>query len=144
MQPPDNKKNGPQGRTPEARTEKNKAAQPVEALSSATVQAGGAEFSTSEQTALLALFADNPLGVAARVIPRSRSAFADLWAPDAPAGRRTMWTLVFRCPLCHCHHIGRAESIEAARGKRRAGCGRIVRIRIRRVYDARPVQAVSA
>lgn len=143
MPPPENK-NGGSRTTGNRRNESKKAAQPVEALSRVTVQAEGDEFSTSKQTALLALFSDNPLDVAARLVPRSRTAFADLWAPDAPAGRRAMWTLVFRCPLCCCYHVGRAESVEAARGKRRAGCGRIVRIRIRRVYDARPVEAVSA
>lgn len=139
MSPPSNE-NGPGSTTSQGRNETN--AHQTQALG-ATVQPRGDEVSTSEQTALLAMFAENPLDVAARVVPRSRTAFADLWAPDAPPGRRTKWTLVFYCPLCHRRHVGRAESVEAARGKRRAGCGRIVRIRIRRVYDARPAQAVS-
>lgn len=141
MQPPPENENGGPRTTGNRRNETNAAK--TQALA-ATVQPGDDEYSTSEQAALLALFSDNPLDVAARVVPRSRTAFADLWAPDSPGGRRTKWTLVFHCPLCHRHHVGRAESVEAARGKRRAGCGRIVRIRIRRVYDARPVEAVSA
>jgi hypothetical protein len=141
MQPPPEDRNGGSRATGNRRHETNAAKTQALAV---TVQPGSDTVSPSQQTALLGLFADNPLDIAARVMPRSRIAFADLWAPDAPAGRRGMWTMVFHCPLCHRHHVARAKSIESARGKRRAGCGRIVRIRIRRVYDARSAQAVSA
>lgn len=58
-------------------------------------------------------------------------AFASLYAP---AGRRTMWWYTIRCPHCGAGHFGRVRDQEGARGVRRAGCGRLVWVKVARTY----------
>lgn len=64
-------------------------------------------------------------------IRRPPAAFASLYAP---AGRRTMWWLAIRCPHCGAVHLGRVRDQEDARGVRRAGCGRLVWVKVARTY----------
>ena len=64
-------------------------------------------------------------------IRRPPAAFASLYAP---AGRRTMWWLAYRCPHCGAGHFGRVRDQEDARGVRRAGCGRLVWVKVARTY----------
>lgn len=54
----------------------------------------------------------------------------------APAGRRTMWWIAFRCPHCGAGHFGRARDQGAAQGVRRAGCGRLVWVIPARTYGS--------
>ncbi len=62
---------------------------------------------------------------------RSRIAHASLFPP---AARRTRYMITYRCPLCDGYHLGYADTRETASGRRAAGCGRIVVIRVARVY----------
>lgn len=59
-------------------------------------------------------------------------AYASLFAP---AGRRRLWAMTYRCPLCHAGHLGRGETAEAVVGHRRSGCGRLVWVVAARTYS---------
>ena len=65
-------------------------------------------------------------------IRRRPVTFASLYAP---AGRRTMWWLAYRCPHCGAGHFGRVHDQEGARGVRRTGCGRLITVVIARTYQ---------
>ena len=64
-------------------------------------------------------------------IRRPPVAYASLYAP---AGRRTMWWLAYRCPHCGAGHFGRVRDQQSASGVRRAGCGRLTLVKIARTY----------
>lgn len=64
-------------------------------------------------------------------IRRPPVTFASLYAP---AGRRTMWWLAYRCPHCGGGHFGRVRDQEGARGVRRTGCGRLITVVTVRTY----------
>jgi hypothetical protein len=51
-----------------------------------------------------------------------------------PAAGRTWWWISLRCPHCGSAHLGRVREQNLAGGPRRAGCGRRVWVKIRRVY----------
>jgi hypothetical protein len=61
-------------------------------------------------------------------------------APIAPAsvfgpvGRRRYWWFTFRCKTCGAHLFGRAPSLDAVAGERRAGCGHRVHVMAARIY----------
>jgi len=61
----------------------------------------------------------------------SRPVFVSLYAPQA---RRTWWWYAYRCPGCGAYQLGRARSLDAVTGDRRAGCGHWIRVNIARVY----------
>lgn len=69
--------------------------------------------------------------VVASSIRRRPVTFASLYAP---AGRRTMWWLAYRCPHCGAGHFGRVHDQEDARGVRRTGCGRLITVVVARTY----------
>ena len=60
-----------------------------------------------------------------------RTAHASLFPPSTTRAR---WLLTFACPACRSWHHGYADSRETADGPRTAPCGRIVTIRVARVY----------
>ena len=73
------------------------------------------------------------------------AANASLDAPDAlVGGRRTLWTISARCPWCDGVHLHRCREERDAPGPRRAGCGRLVIIVVRRVYRPRADHGVAA
>jgi hypothetical protein len=51
-----------------------------------------------------------------------------------PVGRRRYWWFTFRCKVCGAHQFGRAPSLDAVTGERKAGCGHRVQIMAARVY----------
>jgi hypothetical protein len=61
-------------------------------------------------------------------------------APIAPAsvfgpvGRRRFWWYTYRCRACGAHLFGRARSLDAVAGERKAGCGHRVNVMAARVY----------
>ncbi len=67
----------------------------------------------------------------------TRRVYASLYAPG---GRRRRWEIVYICPHCLRGHFGFAESVEDAEGRRLSGCGRVVVVKVARVYgsDATP------
>lgn len=66
-------------------------------------------------------------------IRRHPVAYASLYAPS---GRRHWWWLAYRCPHCRAGHFGRVRDRQSASGVRRAGCGRLVWVKIARTYRA--------
>jgi hypothetical protein len=76
--------------------------------------------------------------------PRHRrlpSASASLYEP---ANGRTWWWLSIRCPHCGSVHLGRVRSQAEAPGPRRAGCGRMVVVIVRRTYRSHASRQVAA
>src|SRR5215469_9973434 len=61
-------------------------------------------------------------------------------APIAPAsvfgpvGRRRFWWYTYRCKVCGAHQFGRAPSLDAVTGERKAGCGHRVQVMAARIY----------
>ncbi len=53
-----------------------------------------------------------------------------------PAGRRHWWWFTFRCKVCGAHQFGRAKTLDAVTGVRRASCGHQVQIMAARIYGA--------
>ena len=51
-----------------------------------------------------------------------------------PVGRRRHWWYSYRCPLCGVYQLGRAPSLDAVTGVRRAGCGHRIVVHISRIY----------
>ena len=73
-------------------------------------------------------------------------------APIAPAsvfppfGRRKGWAYTYRCKICGAYLFGRARSLDAVTGERKAGCGHRVQVMAARIYSQpdQPVQGVAA
>jgi len=55
----------------------------------------------------------------------------------APCEGRYLWAFAYICPLCKLGHLGRAKTEAEISGPRRARCGRLVVIRVARVYRGR-------
>lgn len=53
-----------------------------------------------------------------------------------PVGRRHWWWYTFRCKTCGTHQFGRAKTLDAVTGVRRAGCGHRVNVMAARIYGA--------
>ena len=51
-----------------------------------------------------------------------------------PVGRRRSWWFTFRCRVCGAYQFGRARSLDAVTGERRAGCGHRVQVVAARIY----------
>ena len=51
-----------------------------------------------------------------------------------PAGNRTWWWISTRCPHCGSVHLHRVRTEAEAGGRRRAGCGRVIFVVVRRTY----------
>ena len=66
-----------------------------------------------------------------RGLHRIPTANASLYQPVAG---RTWWWISLRCPHCRGVHLARVREEADADGPRRAGCGRLVRVRVRTVY----------
>lgn len=52
----------------------------------------------------------------------------------APVGRRKSWWYTYRCRVCGAYLFGRAKSLDAVAGQRRAGCGHKVIVMAARIY----------
>jgi len=52
----------------------------------------------------------------------------------APLGRRRWWWYAYRCRTCGAYQFGRAKTLDAVTGVRRAGCGHDVSVMIARTY----------
>lgn len=70
-------------------------------------------------------------------------------APIAPAsvfgpvGRRRFWWYTYRCRICGAHLFGRARSLDAVAGERKAGCGHRVQIMAARIYTQPEPEAAA-
>lgn len=53
----------------------------------------------------------------------------------SPVGRRRSWWYTYRCRDCGAYLFGRAQSLDAVTGERRAGCGHRVQIVAARIYS---------
>lgn len=54
----------------------------------------------------------------------------------APLGRRRWWWYSYPCRTCGAYQFGRAKTLDAVTGVRRAGCGHLVSVMIARTYGA--------
>lgn len=54
----------------------------------------------------------------------------------APLGRRRWWWYAYCCRTCGAYQFGRAKTLDAVTGVRRAGCGQDVSVMIARTYGA--------
>jgi hypothetical protein len=61
-----------------------------------------------------------------------------------PAAGRTQWWLSIRCPHCGSVHLGRVRTETEAPGPRRAGCGRLVLVVVRRTYRGHAAKRAAA
>jgi hypothetical protein len=61
-----------------------------------------------------------------------------------PSGARSWWWISMRCPHCGSVHLGRVRTEDEAAGPRRAGCGRMVFVKIRQVYRSYASRQVAA
>lgn len=52
----------------------------------------------------------------------------------APLGRRRWWWYCYPCRTCGNYQFGRAKTLDAVTGVRRAGCGHEVNVMIARTY----------
>ena len=52
-----------------------------------------------------------------------------------PVGRRRFWWYTFRCRICGAYLFGRAKTLDAVTGERKAGCGHRVQIMAARIYS---------
>lgn len=70
-------------------------------------------------------------------------------APIAPAsvfgpvGRRRYWWYTFRCKTCGAHLFGRAKTLDAVTGERRAGYGHRVQVMAARIYTQPAPEAAA-
>lgn len=55
----------------------------------------------------------------------------------APCEGRHLWWLTYICPFCKFGHLGRARTEAEVAGPRRSRYGRLVVVRVARVYRAR-------
>jgi hypothetical protein len=82
-------------------------------------------------------------------VPSVRRGADSRRAPLAPAsvfgpvGRRKSWWYTYRCSVCSAYLFGRARSLDAVTGQRRAGCGHRVQIVAARIYS-QPEPGVAA
>lgn len=53
----------------------------------------------------------------------------------APLGRRRYWWYAYHCKTCGTYQFGRAKTLDAVTGTRRAGCGHLVSVMIARTYN---------
>jgi DNA-directed RNA polymerase subunit RPC12/RpoP len=60
-----------------------------------------------------------------------------------PVGRRKSWWYTYRCANCGAYLFGRAKSLDAVTGERRAGCGHRVQVVAARIYT-QPGSGVAA
>jgi len=54
----------------------------------------------------------------------------------APLGRRRWWWYAYRCRTCGSYQFGRAKTLDAVTGERKAGCGHQGSVMIARTYGA--------
>jgi hypothetical protein len=52
-----------------------------------------------------------------------------------PVGRRRSWWYTYKCRVCGAYLFGRAKSLDAVTGERKAGCGHRVQIMAARIYS---------
>jgi hypothetical protein len=52
-----------------------------------------------------------------------------------PVGRRRSWWYTYRCRICGAYLFGRAKTLDAVAGERRAGCGHRVQVMAARIYS---------
>ncbi len=67
-------------------------------------------------------------------MPRFPVVYASAYAP---CEGRYRWAFAYICPFCKLGHLGRAKSEAEVSGARRSRCGRLVVIRVARVYRGR-------
>jgi DNA-directed RNA polymerase subunit RPC12/RpoP len=60
-----------------------------------------------------------------------------------PIGRRRFWWYTYRCRTCGAYLFGRARSLDAVTGERRAACGHRVQIMAARIYTQPESGAVA-
>ena len=79
------------------------------------------------------------LGTPTRIVrPGSRDRQQAPIAPASvfgPVGRRRSWWYTYRCRVCNAYLFGRAKSLDAVTGERKAGCGHRVQIMAARIYS---------
>jgi hypothetical protein len=51
-----------------------------------------------------------------------------------PAGRRTLWHYLARCPVCRAPHMGRSATLDGVTQVRKLPCGHLVAVVVARVY----------
>jgi hypothetical protein len=67
--------------------------------------------------------------------PRTRPSLAPA-SVFGPTGRRRFWWYTYRYRTCGAYQFGRAKTLDAVTGLRRAGCGHEVSVMIARTYGA--------
>ena len=60
-----------------------------------------------------------------------------------PVGRRRTWWYTYRCRTCGAYISGRAKTLDAVTGERRAACGHRVQVMAARIYS-QPEQGAAA
>ena len=73
-------------------------------------------------------------------------------APLAPAsvfppiGRRKLWAYTYKCRTCGAYLFGRAKTLDAVTGERKALCGHRVQVMAARIYSQpeQPQQGAAA
>ena len=65
--------------------------------------------------------------------PKSRPPLAPA-SVFGPTGRRRFWWYTYRCGSCGSYQFGRAKTLDAVTGVRRAGCGHQVTVMAARIY----------
>jgi hypothetical protein len=95
---------------------------------------GGARTTATSATTTIAP------GSGTRAKPRPPLAPASVFGP---AGRRRWWWFTFRCKTCGAHQFGRAKTLDAITGERRASCGHAVSVMIARVYGRPGTEAAA-
>jgi hypothetical protein len=61
----------------------------------------------------------------------------------SPVGRRRFWWYTYRCRTCGAYLFGRAKTLDAVTGERKAGCGHRVQVMAARIYS-QPESGVAA
>jgi hypothetical protein len=74
-------------------------------------------------------------------MPRVPVVYASVYAP---CERRHLWAFAYVCPWCKLGHLGRAKTEAEVSGPRRSRCGRLVVIRVARVYRGRANSGAAA
>jgi hypothetical protein len=69
-----------------------------------------------------------------RKAQRAPAVYASVYAP---CEGRHLWWLAYICPFCKLGHLGRARTEAEVEGPRRSRCGRMVVVRVARVYRGR-------
>jgi hypothetical protein len=60
-----------------------------------------------------------------------------------PVGRRKFWWYTYRCRTCGAYLFGRAKTLDAVTGERRAACGHRVQIMAARIYSQPEPEAAA-